>query len=140
MTDQRISYETAKLAKEKGFVIPDNMEHLTSFFRDTPTPSKWRFKAYSIWENSPKYYAPTQSLLHKWLREEKNFFIRIVRLPISITTAWSFKIEPHHKDWDEVKSVMISRNKDLFKGESIYYTSYEKALEVGLLNTLKLIN
>jgi Mg2+/Co2+ transporter CorB len=50
MTDQLISFETAKLAKEKGF----NIKH--------------------YWYNDIR---PTQSLLQKWLREKHGIHIVI---------------------------------------------------------------
>ena len=59
MTHEEIcTYEVAKLAKEKGF--------------DVPTPKNYRH------EREETCNAPTQSLLQRWLREEKNIHIEIV--------------------------------------------------------------
>lgn len=49
------TYEVAKLAKEKGF--------------DVPTAKNYRH------ENGATCNAPTQSLLQRWLREEKGYYV-----------------------------------------------------------------
>lgn len=54
MKEQIIEYETAKLAKEKGF-------NIESLYTNEDLPSIENIKEY--------YLAPTQSLLQKWLRE-----------------------------------------------------------------------
>ena len=56
MTDQLISFETAKLAKEKGFL---ELTHKIT------------------WVDNERYCIPTQSLLQKWLREKHNIDIII---------------------------------------------------------------
>ena len=54
MTDQLISFETAKLAKEKGF---QELTHKID------------------WVDNERYCIPTQSLLQKWLREKHDIHI-----------------------------------------------------------------
>ena len=55
--DEICTYEVAKLAKEKGF--------------DVPTAKNYRH------ENGTTCNAPTQSLLQRWLREEKKYAISV---------------------------------------------------------------
>jgi hypothetical protein len=74
MKDQLISFETAKLAKEKGFnqgfpymkyVWNDNTGDYIGHFASTVN-----FTVSVSWVS-----APSQSLLQKWLREEKGMNI-----------------------------------------------------------------
>lgn len=110
MEDQRISFETAKLAKEKGFVdfskFPDNIpNHIT------------------------------QSLLQKWLREKHNIIIYVLpeydkpkmyyRACILVTNIEickrnNFRFEYYTNDFG------TSEN-------------HEESLEIGLQEALKLI-
>jgi len=76
--DEIVTYEVAKLAKEKGFPQDDvdlfyewdglrNTHSICNYnwYRESPYPQN--FSA-----------APTQSLLQRWLREEKNIHIEII--------------------------------------------------------------
>ena len=70
--EELCTYEVAKLAKEKGFD-----EYVEAFYAEdcntahTQGPEKWN-------EYKGKYAAPTQSLLQRWLRAEKNIHIEII--------------------------------------------------------------
>lgn len=131
MTEQLVSFETAKLAKEKGFV-----QHFDG-------PLKCMLMMYHIEDkilkpqgvvgsfNDKYYYAPTQSLLQKWIRE--NHFLHIVLIP-TITCDMTFKIvdiqcNPEH----EIERPPY-KNVDAFD-----YRDYESALEAGLKEALNLI-
>ncbi|WP_394749599.1 hypothetical protein [Spongiimicrobium salis] len=64
MKEQLISFETAKLAKEKGFneVVIDNYGPMESIlWKGQHKNSELRYLEYS---------APTQSSLQKWLRDK----------------------------------------------------------------------
>ena len=87
MKEQLISFETAKLAKEKGF----NIEVKTYFdikkFGDKPCEFYGRLNAndYNSWDDKLKkninagyISAPTQSLLQKWFREVHNCHVEVV--------------------------------------------------------------
>lgn len=116
MEDQLITFETAKLAKEKGFDEPciymynDDKEVIS-------TKIGMNFH--------PNYYGtiscPTQSLLQRWLREihKLNIEIRIVQ-----GGTWTF-----HVLTDTYKSIYSNNN----------YINYEEALETSLQEALKLI-
>lgn len=66
------TYEVCKLAKEKGF-----NEYVEAFYAEdcdtahSQGPEKWN-------EYNGRFAAPTQNLLQRWLREEKNIHIEIV--------------------------------------------------------------
>ena len=75
--EQYISFETAKLAKEKGFDIPTN-----TYFSYFPKISEYglvyvcaKLKDYNSEDiNNGEYRIsrPTQSILARWLREKHN--------------------------------------------------------------------
>ena len=129
MEDTLISFETAKLAKKKGFDIPQNKMYsfgsemfssiLEIKFHDgnkhecSIEPYNWNGK---IGVTSTKYYsAPTQSLLQKWLREKHN--IDVYCIPCETQLG----------------------NMTLWKSDDTFVGTYEEALEVGLIEGLKLI-
>jgi hypothetical protein len=121
---QLINFETAKLAKEKGFNIPTLDYYISSgeFINnedyegdDHVYPEDWNKKGWIFDKSRSRcfgckldeviyfkaYAAPTQALLQKWLREKHK---------INITL--------HHTSFD----------------------TYEEALEVGLNEALKTID
>lgn len=76
MTDQLISLETAKLAKEKGFnwnTFYYYISHDTSYAR-----AESFFDWNTMYKNSNRTSAPTQSLLQKWLRDKYNIHITMI--------------------------------------------------------------
>ena len=64
--------EVCKLAKEKGFPLQKVIKQDgRAFFYELP-------QSHPVWANCDAWYLPTQSLLQRWLREEKNIHIEIV--------------------------------------------------------------
>jgi hypothetical protein len=118
MKDELISFETAKLAKEKEF----------------DWRVRWRYQGedddvvggalynhnnkeeQELW-STPLYSAPTQSLLQKWLREECEILVSI-----------------YYQHWRWCWRVNYE-NVEYWSSED----SYEEALEEGLKNGLKII-
>ena len=76
MEEQLVSFETAKLAKEKGF----DLKIENNYFAKSEFP------------------APTQSLLQKWLRENYQLHITIYS---SSQESWMYRITRPHQDFDE---------------------------------------
>lgn len=80
------TYEVCKLAKEKGF-----NEYVEAFYAEdcdtahSQGPEKWN-------EYRSRYAAPTQSLLRRWLREEK-------RIQICIDSDLDFDDETFVYEW-----------------------------------------
>ena len=82
------TYEVAKLAKEKGFPQGfnytrfkfkwDYYNHKGELHGDLGDILKLRIKHKPIPEEMKPIAAPTQSLLQRWLREEKNIHIEII--------------------------------------------------------------
>ena len=81
MEDTRVTFETAKLAKEKGFFQETNRLEIPYYnykgeFKGDV--SDWRIRKYIRGENTSDIEfvsAPTQSVLAKWLREEHNIHV-----------------------------------------------------------------
>ncbi len=128
MKDELISFETAKLAKEKGF------DEQTNTFYDE---HGYKDKSFILNKNSnvAKSYtsAPTQSLLQHWLREEKQFYIDIGTGYNPKTKNVGYSIEiliPSKEDvWMEM----------LYSSDNSAYDTYELALEDALQRSLNSI-
>jgi hypothetical protein len=136
MKEQLISFETAKLAKEKG-LLP-LFDSKTTQLKSLPIyceywynlNGKECFIQYPGDEGHSDYItvntvnniflAPTQSLLQRWLREVHNTEVYV--------TPWIYKEK-------NVYDFFIN-----WEGESRAYSTYELALETGLYEALKLIN
>ena len=116
--DEICTYEVCKLAKEKGF-----NEYVEAFYAEncdtahSQGPEKWN-------EYKDRYAAPTQSLLQRWLREEKGIVIEVVCMP---TTRTNSKYEyKRHLFWGSNGRYFESEY-----GDEIFDT-YELALEDAL--------
>ena len=109
MKEQLIGFETAKLAKEKGF------KRLCDFSYDEDG---------MITGNCEQVYnfvAPTQSLLQKWLREKHKIHIELQ----CDSNYYKYFILIYYKT-----NCVFSLDDSLI---------YEEALEIGLQEALKLI-
>lgn len=119
MEEQLISFETAKLAKEKRFDIP------TIYGWEISNVEVYKEKAHNwngrnIILGTDKYYSrPTQSLLQKWLREIHN--IKLV--------VWD--------RYEEGYYYAINGATDISKQKIV--ETYEETLEIGLQEALNLI-
>lgn len=125
MEEKLISFETARLAKEKGFDIHCRFyynEEMLNVYENEDFP-------YNSWNGS--LFAPTQSLLQKWLREKYKFHIEI-------------------EDFDDIKSgelvyftTLRTKHAEYYHKDNKQFSSYEDALEFSLttlLKQIKLIN
>ena len=118
MNDEIISFETAKLAKEKGFDW-ETRDYYRLLTEQTLFEPRKAYKAYYNKYDDGYTSAPTQSLLQKWLREEHDILLCI---------EYSLSKE----DWFYY----------VYKNDVIiyHYSTYEAALEAGLMYALKAIN
>ncbi|MCI4437670.1 MAG: hypothetical protein JHC33_12760 [Ignisphaera sp.] len=158
MEEQLITFETAKLAKEKGFrMFKDSFK---STLIDSRNYDVQRYSFYrvikeeqmlnlNVGTNSSNingllesyddkdfivqknYFAPTQSLLQKWLREVHNIDVFINRDGMFRKESYCIFIHDNIKDISRLRPL----DNDVFSG----YFTYEEALEVGLQEALKLI-
>jgi hypothetical protein len=115
MKEELIKLKTAKLAKEKGF--------------DIPTVVLFNNEGYKL---NNEYYpdlhsedipAPTQALLQRWLREKHDLHLSIWHNCLTK----KYRIESSNYNLMEI---LVQYDE---------FDTYEEALEVGLVEALKLI-
>ena len=121
MEEQKITFETAKLAFEKKFNWETDMGFTMSGKLEPPYYGN-KFKN-GDYNNSVLFSAPTQALLQKWLRDIHKMYI-------------SIDIEDKNQFMYYVLD--FSDNNEYIQRESIYPT-YEEALESALVHALTLI-
>ena len=137
MEEQLVSFETAALAKEKGFDIDCKLFYST---KDRP-PMAYNISAKESLSDNPQYnkymLAPTQSLLAKWLREVHNIEVLVSRIPpeailASKTSGKSILKNYNCYVWNYNSNPRVLNN-------GTFQDVYEEALEIGLQEALKLI-
>lgn len=127
MEEEKVSYETAKLATEKGFNcfdIKNNYvycEREDSIFYHKPV-SNFIDDSYN---KGYLYRTPTQSFLQTWLRVTHNIHVNVFE------EFGNYILLIHNYDSAGSK-VEIWKHKGP-------HSSYEKGLEMGLFEALKLI-
>ena len=124
--DTLVSFETAKLAKEKGCDI-----HSVLYFSTKGIPSSTEIYYTDKWidkNGTLDYYRHTQSLLQKWLREIHGIYIMVDVAPLSGLIDFYFHIR-------------YGENLVRFKkgDDPLTHDTYEEALEKGLQEGLKLL-
>lgn len=131
MNEDIVSFETAKVAKEKGFnwSCVKHYDKNGSIFMDDMSNDE---------NDHDEYAAPTQALLQKWLREEHRINVESNYLPnIDQYKCLFIPMDlPKPKTFDSISEGLNSRKKYL--GKNKYYI-YEDALEDGLYQALILI-
>jgi len=149
MTEELISFETAKLAKDKGF--PQDVFNTPWYNRfgtecgrtDIDEGGDYLYYGSGAYTSEPKrkvskeeYYkytsikfkAPTQSLLQKWLREKYDIHIIVIsNLKNQYFVDYRFTDQRVDNDYDLI----------LLSG--VVYNTYEEALEKGLQEALKIV-
>ena len=129
MTDQLVSFETAKLAKGKGFKVSLDIGgncNVYNKYNSSEQPSSYH--VHFQYPNEDRYLsAPTQSLLQKWLREKYN--IQMFLHPYSDNTFAC----------DVIDNKTIHGDNKPHRCNSPRCETYEEALEIGLQEALKLI-
>ncbi len=164
MKDELITFETAKLAKEKGFDVELKTAYIGGkFFESEEEPNGydgyypsftsdfnkngWSYNREGLCStqepDNKKYFeacsAPTQSLLQRWLRE-----VHDIKLCISYTCiddseyAYIWDITTPTEKGRKKDSWDFNEKRDSFSRMS-WWETYEQALEEGLLEALKLI-
>lgn len=130
MKEQLISFETAKLAKNKGFNIPvANCYNENGEIGDLEYHNfllNFNSSSQIAGSNTNLYSAPTQSLLQKWLREVYKEDI--------------FVIQSEHKYYPINNGVGLDMETFtllLTQYDWVRFNAYEEALEHGLLVCLQ---
>ena len=111
-----VSFETAKLLKEKGFDV-----YVSSFYNNEGGFN--RKEADWNWNNGPYYSAPTLQMAMKWLREVHNYDISIC-------------LDSYVEPYDNEYYIVIRRRKVRFEEvspcEQVYFKTYEEACESAI--------
>ena len=143
MQEQLVSFETAKLAEEKGFVDIIGTFRGKSYYthkgelngnvidsiKEYSELRKSGMSAVDVNKNNKfnPISAPTQSLLQKWLREKHN--INVIPTMSRFSHTYGYKI-----------FYIEDEKTELIDSQYIKNNSFEKALEIGLQEGLKLIH
>ena len=125
MEDTRITFETAKLAKEKGFPQEPNRLKIPYYnykgeFKGDVKDWLRKYLRKEDTSDVESVSAPTQSLLAKWLREEHN---------IHLIAYKNINIDGY--DWCYITTDGITNINS--------YKTYEEAYEIGLYQALLLL-
>ena len=116
ITEDYVSFEIAKLLKEKGFDIPCRQAYFNGSLVD--------YTLYGFCDGE-LLNCPSQSLAIKWLREVHNIYIDI----LTYTTGKNIQFR-----WVGYDNGRLFSQE---KGKTIYFESYEKAVEAAILYVLK---
>jgi hypothetical protein len=142
MEEQYITFETAKLAKEKGFNIRqsayyDEHANLCEVYscycndRDVNECSCGAWESYD--EGEKAIQTPTQALLQKWLREVHKVDVQLLRNKPGYD---EYRVEIYKtNESSNYQFISVKEN----GGYVLWRSKYEEALEIGLLEGLKLI-
>ena len=118
--EQICTYEVCKLAKEKGFNVPTIGYYLID------AGDWYKTAVYKDWNDSTiRCSAPTQSLLQRWLREEKGYYV----YPF-------FDNESRRWTW-VCRELTGDKWIQLLDFEERYFDTYELALEDALKYALE---
>lgn len=134
MKEELISFETAKLAKEKGFRGIGDYYYCFEINGKAPFEIDAAHCHRVGREELETFEAPTQSLLQKWLREEHGIYIYVdPKTTVTMTPTYV----RCNCSWVMFKNgrLVNSKRVDGLKVNS----TYEEALEKGLYEALKLI-
>jgi hypothetical protein len=131
MKEKHVSFETARLAKEKGFDVECN----SIYFLPHPQVAKKVGVKENVWlpiNNTSLLLGgiprPTQGLLQKWLREEHNI------------SAEARVINWHHIKEHKYTPFIIGITPRNLEEMHASCGTYEKALEIALQAALKYVN
>jgi hypothetical protein len=151
MEERLISFEIAKLAKEKGFkeevyayyYIKSEKENELNYVISDYDPNEYKdilcdYNSLDAFYFDTKNYvsASTQGLLQKWLRDVYNTIINLSAIP-DHRDIDNKKLSFYYdilKDNDWIEEELDEKNSD-----PVYYATYEEALESGLEAALNLI-
>lgn len=125
MKEPLISFETAKLAKKKGF----DLSQIDFYSIDGLLYTNLDYGSWTVAGiRNDVYQAPTQSLLQKWLRETHN-----IHIGIELATDYELNtLLPY------VYQVGIYKDGN-YHVDREFYDTFEQALESGLFQSLNLV-
>lgn len=115
IVEQFVSFDTARMLKEAGFDVPCTSQY-------TEGMGVWNVEyPYGFNQDEFGYSRPTQALAARWLREAHNIDVMV---------------DVYNRDYYVCN---VYKNKHLMIIRNIVTSSFEKALEEGLCEAIKLI-
>ena len=126
-----VSFETAKMLKEAGFDIPCNSNYMGNKFGWNEL-QRVNFNA-----SETTYSRPTQALAAKWLRETHGIYVSSKIIVHPRHDRYSREVADSRITWGYL--IIPLNRRDPWIGSLEEYKSYEKALEAGLQEAIKLI-
>jgi len=143
MKDQRICFETAKLARQKGFSWKPFKMMVIEGINDADIPSDNFNYCYNEEgkEITPKYYnlnnehypRPTQALLAKWLREKHNLHVTPYVNVAALSSKYSHAVLSPPQNVGKVSYL----NYISIGPADLQFDTYEEAMEYSLSVALK---
>lgn len=133
ITEDYVSFETAKLLKEKGFDVYGDGSYNSGIeiYKEYSPNGKLNSCATSK-PNKKAYPAPTLQMAMKWLREEHNLFV----FPFPQMNANKFWVEIYqlsdNKEWENLYCESID-----LKDYPLYEEACEAAIKYCLKNLIK---
>lgn len=128
LSDEIIGFETAQLAKERGFLQYCKYSYwegdLTAM---TPGYYGMTENEYASYLKHPRHYAPSQALFARWLREVKN--LHVYADTCDNDGHWCFT----------VISIIMDTDSGIHYEPEDSFDSYEEALEAGLYAALDFV-
>ena len=121
ITEDYVSFESAKLLKEKGFNEPCQFLYFSKYKQEGDFIGNFNARKNSD-INEASYSAPTLQLAMKWLREKHNLYCNI---DYDFRLGWNNKIT-------SLKETVIDHDiemKTYLTNKVINYSSYEEACE-----------
>lgn len=137
ITEDYLSFEVAKLLKEKGFDVPVNYEYHYKITIPQFHRKKHNFNGIEYSNCSSEWYsAPTLQMAMKWLREVHNIHIELNW--DKGNQLYSFQIWKPGKFRPEISSLDLWKiyKDDNYLGEWIYEEATEAALKYSLENLI----
>lgn len=125
MDEPHVSFEVAQLMKEMNFPFFERRMGLTTEFYHARTRGTFHLGHTGRIKEQDLYWKPTQALLQKWLRDvhQKIVYCTPYYVSYSKLTLW-------------FSNYMLPQANDI-ESEQYGFTSYEQALDFGLLEALK---
>ena len=129
MKEELVSFELARLAQSKGFHHMKSNCYGDSMCYQLPEGDLTN----ALKGNIVLGYilAPTQSLLQKWLREEHKIHTNVFPVFEFRVQGWTFKMASIFVNPEDKSLPLLQENP--------FLNTYEEALEVSLIEALKLI-
>ena len=123
ITEDYVSFETAKLLKDKGFDVP-------CMGRYSVRSKEFHLDCARLCNNGGLFEcsAPTHQMAMKWLRIEHNIHIE----PHIVKTKYSYGYMPNYIDLKELKQHFPFDEFDFSNADKYACITYDKACEVTI--------